>query len=290
MPTVTQTKARLNSVESTQKVIKAMELVASSKIKKSRELAKATDPLFTAIIQSINALCEYQEIEKSLFQNPQANKTLYFVISSDMGLCGGYNANVGKFFLQNIAKNLEQDMEYEVIAVGKKVISKLEFEGFTVAHKFTNYSVRSEYELATEISDVILEKIISGSISNIKVIYTKYINPLRQEVELVDLNELFKARLESTVHELPQELSIEPESQVVLEMFINLYIRGIVYSTMLESFASEHANRRMAMEAANKNSLELMEHLRLEMNRIRQALITQEISEIVGGSEALNEE
>ncbi len=282
MSSLIKTKSRLNSTKSTQKVIKAMELVASSKIKKAREKAQDIDFYFETTLEAMGNVYSYPQV-KRLLNNPKAaDKTLFVAITSDMGLCGGYNSNVISTLLEE-TKNVENS---ENIIVGSKGVTKLEFEGKEISHQITNYNLLDELDIAKEISDIVIEKFNNLEINNVKIIYTKFVNPILQEVQIIDL---FNIEEQIKSDNTPKaELAIEPDEQTVFKQVLEQYVLSMVYTSVLQSFASEHSYRRNSMESANKNSLELIDSLNLELNRIRQANITQEISEIIGGSEALN--
>jgi F-type H+-transporting ATPase subunit gamma len=281
MASVIKTKTRLSSAKSTQKVIKAMELVASSKIKKAREKAVGVEFYFDTTINAINSLFKYSEIEKMLTVSNAIDKTLVIAITSDMGLCGAYNANVMKKV--NLINN--ENKECTNIVIGTKGASKLEYEHKDILKKFINITHLDEYELAKEISDLVIQEFSTGNVNDVKIVYTKFINPLVQNVEVIDLFD-FSSQVDNKNH--GAQLMVEPNEDFIFEQLFLQYVQSVVYSSILNSFASEHANRRMSMEAANKNSLELIDGLNLELNRIRQSMITQEISEIIGGAEALN--
>jgi len=280
MASVIKTKTRLSSARSTQKVIKAMELVASSKIKKAREKAVGVEFYFNTTMDAMNNLYTYDKVQKLLNPGVDNENVLIFAITSDMGLCGGYNANVTK----EIGKVIKEAKNYKNIVVGSKGINKLKFEGEDLLAEFHNNGHVTDHELALNITKVILDSNKSENYSNIKIIYTKFVNPLVQEVNVLDI-----LKLDHLIDENKQlaDLMVEPEDAKVFEQLFEQYVLSVVYSTLLNSNASEHAARRMSMEAANKNSLELIDNLNLELNRIRQSNITQEISEIIGGSEAL---
>lgn len=284
MPSLIKTKTRLNSIKSTQKVIKAMELVASSKIKKSREKAKKSESFFKIIIDNLSLLSSYEELNSTIFSNSDAAKTILIAFSSDMGMCGAYNHNVNKKVLEIIGQNSNL---YDIFVVGKKAANKLEYNDINNFEKIINYSMLEEKDIADQISNFVDEKISEGLVKNIQIVYTEFINPLVQEVRVIDFR---TTNTEITSTKAHKELLIEPNPEEIISQYFSIYMNGMIYVSLIKSIASEHAYRRNSMETANKNSLELISDLNLEMNRIRQALITQEISEIVGGSEALSKE
>ncbi len=280
MSSLVKTKTRLGSTKSTQKVIKAMELVASSKIKKARERAQNIDFYYETTMDAMANLYQYPEIKQRLKNSKADDKTLIIAITSDMGLCGPYNANVLKEVI-----HLNQSLDnVQNIMIGSKGVGKLEYENIEMIKQIVNYNGMSELEMANEIVDIIIEEKNKLTINGVKIVYTKFINPIQQEVEVIDLFNI-ESKLEN--RKLKPELLIEPNEEIIFEQVLRQYFVAMVYTGILNSFASEHSYRRNSMEAANKNSLELIDNLNLELNRIRQAMITQEISEIIGGSEAL---
>ncbi len=280
MSSLVKTKTRLGSTKSTQKVIKAMELVASSKIKKARERAQNIDFYYETTMDAMANLYQYPEIKQRLRNDKAADKTLVIAITSDMGLCGPYNTNVLKEVI-----HLNQSLNnVQNIMIGSKGVGKLEYENIEMIKKIVNYNGISELTVANEIVDIIIEEKNKLAINDVKIVYTKFINPIQQEVEVIDLFNI-ESKLEE--RKLKPELLIEPNEEIIFDQVLRQYFVAMVYTGILNSFASEHSYRRNSMEAANKNSLELIDNLNLELNRIRQAMITQEISEIIGGSEAL---
>ncbi len=283
MSSLNSLKTRLNSVKSTQKVIKAMELVASSKIKKAKEKAISVKQFQDTVEKSINDLVCYSQYENILKQK-QGGYELYIVITSDLGLCGGYNINVIKEYEKNIA-NLS-DNEYKTVVLGSKGYKKIVYNNYPVMEKIVNYENRDELELAKDISKIIMEKWNNNEVKEIKIVYTDYINPISQVAKTIDL---FKQKTFEK-GQYTKEVDIEPSQEVVFPVLFEQYITSLLYSTILKSLASEHSYRRNSMDSANKNSLELIDDLSVEINRERQSIITQEISEIIGGSEASKKE
>ncbi len=281
MSSLINLKTRLSSVSSTQKVIKAMELVASSKIKKAREKANSVDLFCKTIEESISDIASYSQVDKML-KRKQDGYDLYLIITSDMGLCGAYNTNVIKEF----TKQTKEEKNYQTIVLGNKGYKKLTYNNEEIMKSFINFSNQDEYELAKEITEIIMEKWEENKVKNIKIIYTEFLNPIKQEVAVLDIFDPEKFAGEG----YKREVTIEPSEEVVFPALFKQYVLGLVYSALLKSLASEHSYRRNSMDTANKNSLELIDKLGLELNRVRQAMITQEISEIIGGSESSKKE
>lgn len=285
MASLIESKRRVASVSTTQKVIKAMEMVASSKVKKARDKAKGVEFFFDSTLHALATVYNNEEMRNTIFPEDNDECTLVISITSDMGLCGAYNSNVNKE-LVNTLNNLDS---YKTVIVGKKGNSKLKYEGYNVDHSITDYSGQDEKDVANQIMEIVSNYLQAKEINNIKVVYTDFVNPIVQVVKVVDMSDL-SSSLEEMDTVPTSSMEIEPSIEAVFDVLFEVFVGGIIYSSLLQSFASEHSFRRNSMEAANKNSLELIDKLNIEMNRIRQAMITQEITEIIGGSEVLNKE
>ncbi|MFV0246972.1 MAG: ATP synthase F1 subunit gamma [Mycoplasmatales bacterium] len=285
MATLIESKRRITSVKSTQKIIKAMEMVAASKVKKARDNAKSVEFFFDVSLDLMAHLYQYKEVRDKIFTMDNDKKTLIIGITSDMGLCGAYNANVNKELLQ--LYNTTEGKK-ELLILGKKGVNKLIYEGIEVDYRYVDQDQNDQMSLAQELSSIIIDKLNNGELKDIKIVYTKFVNPILQEVDVIDfstLEEVLKNKIISKA-----TIQVEPEPEEVFTSMLDMLLEAFIYSSILQSTASEHSFRRNSMEAANKNSLELIDKLNLEMNRIRQGMITQEISEIIGGSEALGGE
>lgn len=282
MANINDTKNRLSSAKTTQKVIKAMELVASSKIKKAKDNALNIEFYLDTTIDAMRYLYSYSQVKQLLNRKHAADKTLIVAITSDLGLCGAYNGNV----IKELEKQIKLHPNSEKIILGTKGVAKMNYEHVEVKHKFVNYGSLNELTLAQDISKIIIDKYHNNEINDVKIIYTKFINALVQEVQVLDLFKLEEVKHNENY--ITADLIVEPDPEIVFKQLIEQYILSMTYSALLQSIASEHSYRRNSMESANNNSLELIDKLNLELNRIRQAMITQEISEIIGGSEALN--
>ncbi len=285
MASLIESKRRVASVSTTQKVIKAMEMVASSKVKKARDKAKGVEFFFDATLEALANVYNNDEMRQTIFPQDNDDCTLVIAITSDMGLCGAYNSNVNK----EVVNTLNSLESYKTLIVGKKGIGKLKYEGFEVDHAIADAGSRDEKEVSDQIMEIVSNYLASKSINNIKIIYTDFVNPIVQVVKTIDMSDLTD-RLEKTESGIASVTQVEPGVEEVFSVLFEVFVGGTVYSALLQSFASEHSFRRNSMEAANKNSLELIDKLNIEMNRIRQAMITQEITEIIGGSEVLNKE
>ncbi len=283
MSNLIQTKERLNSTKSTQKVIKAMELVASSKIKKAKEKALNNKDYFEQVTGIMQSIYSFEDMFSYMNLDECEDNTLIIGITSDMGLCGAYNNNVIKKVTQLIAEN---DNPFVVMA-GNKGVNKFNFEGISMHKAISEISRIEDFSLAKDLAEEIINLYSSKRVNKVLVVYTKFVNPIVQQVEVIDLFSLEQIEKDSLYN---YDLEVDGDKKQIFNSLFIQYIYSVSYYAVLNSIASEYASRRNSMDAANNNSLELIEHLNLEMNRIRQAMITQEIAEIIGGAEALNKE
>lgn len=283
MSNLIQTKERLNSTKSTQKVIKAMELVASSKIKKAKEKALNNKDYFDQVTGIMQSIYSFEDMFSYMNLDECEDNTLIIGITSDMGLCGAYNNNIIKKVTQLIAEN---DNPFVVMA-GNKGVNKFNFEGISMHKAISDISRIEDFSLAKDLADEIINLYSSKRVNKVLVVYTKFVNPIVQQVEVIDLFSLEQIEKDSLYN---HDLEVDGDKKQIFDSLFIQYIYSVSYYAVLNAVASEYASRRNSMDAANNNSLELIEHLNLEMNRIRQAMITQEIAEIIGGAEALNKE
>ncbi|MCM1023183.1 MAG: ATP synthase F1 subunit gamma [Prevotella sp.] len=283
-------KRRIKSVESTMQITKAMELVASSKLRKAKEKADNARPYFNALYET---MCEIQSENPGFFSQytkKRDEKTvLLVVIAGDRGLAGGFNSNVLKLAQARIDE-LKGSAEVKILAVGKKSVEYFAKRGYDLMGSYPNIAEGLKIHQAADISDVIMQKYMSGGIDKVELFHTEYVSPLLQQAEALavlpmdvrsgedsDSSERAKAR------ELPV---YEPSPEFVFDAIVPKYITGMIFCAVVDSFASEQASRRIAMENASDNAGEMISGLSLMYNRARQASITQEITEIVGGATA----
>lgn len=208
----------------------------------------------------------------------ESKRPLTIVFSSDMGLCGGYNANAFKIITANINK------EDPVIVIGSRGSAWLSRRGYNVIMTLTNVDEEG-YEDIVRVADKALELYTSQAIGGIKVLFTRYINPVTFEPEHMHL--LPVEENENVSSKPTQETIFEPSGEEILDYLIPMYLKSLLYSFWLETKTSEQGSRQNAMETATDNAQELRDELELKYNQARQAAITQEITEIVGGANAL---
>ncbi|MBQ4159778.1 MAG: ATP synthase F1 subunit gamma [Clostridia bacterium] len=270
-------KLRIKSVQSTRQITKAMELVASSKLRKAKERVERARPFFEILGDTLDRIAANSRDFASVYTKPrEVKKACFVVIAGDRGLAGGYNSNVLK-----AVEAQAGDTPYCVLPIGKKTM-----EYFTRR----NAEILSDaFLLAADISIADCDRIghmladgfANGDFDALYIVYTKFVSMLSQVPQLEQMLPILPKESEGKSREL---MICEPSPEAAFASIVPQYITGMVYGGVAEAQASESAARRTAMESATKNAGEMIDSLSLEYNRARQAAITQEITEIVSGS------
>ncbi|MBR4835997.1 MAG: ATP synthase F1 subunit gamma [Clostridia bacterium] len=274
-------KGRIKSVSGTMQITKAMELVATSKLRRAREKIESSRPFHTIIKEAIDGIEASEDIKNSVWsEKTEGKKPLYIVIAGDRGLAGGYNANIFR-----LVSYLSEGKDAKILPIGKKSLDYY-------THREANIFSRSFGQVADlhvgdalGLAEEICRGYLAGEYDKVIMVYTKFVSmisqsPVYEEILPLDGETGGKS-----------QMGVEPiyggDPEEILNNIIPQYVGGVIYSAVCEALASESAARRTAMNAANKNASEIIDSLVLKYNRARQAVITQEITEIVSGSEAL---
>lgn len=278
-------KRRIKSVESTMQITKAMELVASSKLRKAKEKADKARPYYKELYDT---MCVIQA-ENPKFLSPftkggDEGKVLLVVVAGDRGLAGGFNSNVFKMAEARV-EELGGKENVDVLTIGKKSVEFFDKRGYSIVERHPGIGENIKIHEAAYIADAIVSLYMKGVYSAAEIFYTEFVSAITQQavtrsllpVELRDI-------------EVSKALPIyEPSVSEVFNHIVPRYITGMVFGAVVDSFASEQAARRNAMENASDNAGEMISNLSLMYNRARQASITQEITEIVSGASAGSE-
>ena len=272
-------KNRIKSVESTKQITKAMELVSSSKFRKAKEKAESTRFYFEALYTTVNDISKNANGNKNIFlKQREIKKVCYIVIAGDRGLAGGYNSNILKTVMAH--NKLENSA---VISIGKKAKDSLSKRNFEIIDSIDTVE-DATYEDAARIAEVAMEAYRKGEIDEVNLVYTKFVNALTQEPKLIKLLPVTIDKEVKVERKSGPVVQYLPSPEAVLGYIIPKYISGSIYGAIAESYASEQAARRTAMESATDNANEMIAKLELVYNRARQAAVTQEITEIVSGA------
>ncbi len=292
-------RRRIKSVQATKKITRAMELIAASRIVKAQQRLNSTLPYTRELNRALTAAASNSStIGDHPLTSPHLSRdrAALLVITADRGLAGAYSSNAIRE--AQALSALLSDEGYEVVpyVVGRKGEGWFRFRGREVARSWTGISDQPTYEAASEIADAVLERFLQptggGGADEIHIVYTHFVNMVTQQsrVRRILPLEVVEERVEQSEAKptLDPLYEFEPSAEAVLDALLPKYVRTIVYSALLESAAAEHAARRRAMKAATDNADELIKSLTRQANAARQAEITQEISEIVGGADALS--
>jgi F-type H+-transporting ATPase subunit gamma len=288
-------RRRIRSVQSTKKITRAMELIAASRIVKAQARVNAAKPYSRQITRVISALAsQTATIDHPLLQEQTDEKRVaVLVVTSDRGLAGGYNANALKTAAQLEELLRNEGKEPVPFLIGRKAVSFYKFRNRHIEQSWTGFSEQPDYEHAREVADALIDAFLrteeEGGVGEIHVVHTEYVSALTQRAVA---NRVLPLVVEEADEAPPEDFVLplyefEPSPEALLDTLLPRYVQTRVFAALLESAASESASRRRAMKAATDNADELIKSLTRAANSARQAEITQEISEIVGGASAL---
>jgi len=287
---IRQLKRRIKSVQSTQKITRAMEMIAASRILKAQARVRAARPYAEGIHDIIRGLAVSHEVrEHPLLVEREVQHVAVIVNTSDRGLAGAYNANVLKAAERTIAEEEGEGRQVEVHMVGKKGAGYFAYRGRRAAEVFEGISDAPQIDDAGDIAETVMRRYRAGELDRVWLVYTAFRSSLTQVPVRMELLPVKPAEFEGGGTHFDPEFIFEPEQSVLLDTLIPRYVEAKVYHGLLESSASEHASRQRAMKAATDNAKEVAANLSRIMNQARQEQITTEISEIVGGAEALGD-
>lgn len=285
-------KLRIKSVQSTMQITKAMELVASSKLRRAKERAENSRPYFEKLYSTLKDIANGNTDFSSVYAKGNLNtKPCFVLLAGDRGLAGGYNANVFKRF-----EEIRKGQDCVVLPIGKKALEYVKRKQIPCLTETFAELANIKVSGCFDIAKMLCKAFKDGEIGSIELVYTKFISMLTQRPEgvpLLPLKDLVSEASDKTGNATeevgkPRELILyEPSAEVVFERIVPEYLAGVIYGAICEAAASELAARRTAMESATGNAEEMLENLNLYYNRARQAGITQEITEIVGGAESI---
>jgi len=282
-------RRRIKSVESTKKITRAMELIAATRVVKAQDRASSARPYsdeITAVIVDLLRAGAAKE-HPLLRDNPGANTAAFVVITSDRGMCGGYNTNVLRLAERAIEAARAEGREYSIIAVGKKALKHFRFRGLIVDAEFEGVTDQPIYDNARDIAASIRRRYETGQLASVDLAYTQFLSAGTQQAVLRRFLPLEVP--EVTAADGPSaDLEYEPSPTGILNEILPRYLESRLFSALLDASASEHASRQRAMKAATENAEDLKTTLSRIMNRARQDSITTEIMEIVGGAEAMS--
>lgn len=282
-------RRRIRSVRSTQQITRSFELIAASRITRARNQVEAARPYASMVTRVIADLTTQTQLSSHplLTQRPEARRVGVLVIASDRGLAGAYNTNVLRRAERLVGEEAGAGREVDLYSIGRRAEVYFRFRGLAPTEQWSGMSDRPSYADAMAVSRSLTEAYVAGRVDRLWMVYTDFRSALAQVSSTAKLLPVDPAQFSGGTT-YPPEFEFEPNPDDILTQLIPRYVEQQVWAGLLESAASEHASRQRAMKSATDNAGDLIEDLTREANRARQAAITTEISEIVGGAEALS--
>ncbi|QJW44829.1 ATP synthase F1 subunit gamma [bacterium BFN5] len=280
MPSAQDIRRRIKSVKNIQQITKAMKMVAAARLRRAQEKATASKP-YTEKIQEILAsvAAHTKDSNHPLLEVREVKRTVYVVLSSDKGLAGAYSTNVFKELLPQIADKATTGL----VTVGRKARDYFRRRGFTIDAEYTGFSEKPTFDHAWAIARDLSQRFQNGECDEIYLVYTQFFSPINLKPTTLKLLPLAAHSGEQA----STDYIFEPSADEVLGLLLPKYLETTIFGALMQAAASELGARMTAMEAATDNAEEIISKLILNYNKVRQATITREISEIVGGAEAL---
>ena len=290
MANAREIQSRINSIKSTVKITNAMYTISSSKLKRARKALTDTEPYFYGLQRTISRIIRHiPDIEDPFLDarpdiKKEDRKIGYIVVTADKGLAGAYNHNIFRLAQEQIDKG-GNPMLFVVGELGQHYFTK---KGIPVEEDFRYTVQQPNMSRARIIEEKIVDYFLTGKLDEVYMIYTRMVNAMKMEPEIQQLLPLPRTEFTSSV---PidvhlEEFTMEPSPQAVIDAIVPNYIAGFIYGGLVESYSSEQNSRMMAMQAATNSAQEMLDELSITYNRVRQAAITQEITEVISGAKA----
>ena len=283
---------KIRSVQNTQKITKAMQMVSTSKMRKTQDRMRLARPYAEKVRIVMSHLAQVETEHKQLpilESRENIRRAGFILITTDKGLCGGLNANLLKKFLGQVQEYQQQGVEVEVICFGSKGLAACNRAGLNVVASAVNLGDTPKMEVLLGSLTEVFQRYADGGLDIVHLVYSRFINTMRQEPNLEPLLPIGHNVLNeiSEAEEYGREYVYEPSPILVLEYLVRRYLESVVYQALCENMASEQSARMVAMKAATDNASNAIKELRLIYNKSRQAAITTELSEIVAGAAAV---
>ena len=279
-------KTKIKSVQNTRKVTRALEMVSASKIRKAQDRMKASRPYARAMRQLIGHLAQANSEFRHpyLVERKEIKRVGYVIVSSDRGLAGGLNNNLFRKLLGEIRQWQEKGVEVDVVTIGQKATVFFRRLKLRMLASVTHLGDQPQVEQLVGVIKVMLDGYDAGQVDKVFLVYNDFVNTMTQRAAF---DQLLPLPPSEAVAQHDWDYIYEPDAEGVLSHVLTRYVESLVYQAVMENVASEHAARMVAMKSASDNATKLIDTLNLVYNKARQAAITQEISEIVGGAAAV---
>ncbi|KAA3639853.1 MAG: F0F1 ATP synthase subunit gamma [Armatimonadetes bacterium] len=286
---VRQIRRRIKSVESTMKITRAMELIATARIGKAQQRVAQNKPYtekMNDVIRNIGAATG--SLSHPLLEQREIHNVGVLVVTSDRGLAGGYNSSVIRLAEHAVAAHQAAGRNVRLYTVGAKALGYFRYRKYQISHHWLSVTDTPTYSDARSLANIVLDEYASGRVDAVEAYTTEYVSALTQLAEKWPVLPIEPPEAADGTVDVAVGYEFEPSAEEILGRLLPRYLEGTMFGMLLEASASEHAARRRAMKAATENAEELTRLLTREANQARQAEITTEISEIVGGAEALS--
>ncbi|RMG66606.1 MAG: ATP synthase F1 subunit gamma, partial [Nitrospirae bacterium] len=281
-------KRRINSIKSTAKITRAMKMVSAAKLRKAQERMFALRPYADKIDELLHSLAQPGEQDVHPLLKVRPRKTVeVLIITSDKGLCGAFNANVLKAGVKLISRLKEEGLDVTLSTIGKKARDYFKYRDVKMRRNWTGLSGKVSYSAAQEVARELMDGYINETFDELYLVYNEFKSVVAQNI--VEKKLLPIAEIEQEEKEAFKDFLIEPSEEEIFNILLPKSIEILVFRALIESAASEEAARMTAMENATKNAEDMIDRLTLEFNKARQASITKELMDIVGGAEAIKE-
>jgi F-type H+-transporting ATPase subunit gamma len=282
---------RIRSVKNTQQITKAMKMVAAAKLQRSQGKMLAARPYSRKLTELMTQLAGKTDIQDPLFEVRPVARRLYVVITSDKGLCGSYNMNVMKLAQKAVDASVAEGVETHIYAIGKKAADFFRKRGYNLFASHTDFGGEMNSERGNLVGNSVVKSFTDKDFDEVRVIYSSFVSTMTQRPVDLGLLPIAPEEAAGDREEEADDRAIdyiwEPSQEDLFGVLLPLYLRNRVFMTLSEAFTSEHAARMTSMSAATENAGELISALTLQRNRERQAAITAELLDIVGGANAL---
>ena len=283
METMRDIKRRIGSVQNTKKITRAMKMVAGAKLRRSQDKAENARPFFNKTRKVLLDVEKHsRNANHELLNEREGKKHLYILITADRGLCGAYNSKV----IDKFKKSINDDEENTILAIGSKGRDYFKKRNYEILSEYIQIDDYPDFDLARKIGNEVISLFKEEMVDKVSLIYTHFITALSQEVKTIPFLPV-ESPEERERDEVQVEYIYEPSADEVLDVILPQYVYNVLYSSLLESKASEYGSRMTAMDSATDNADDMIDELTKTYNRARQSEITKEITEIVSGAEAL---
>ena len=299
MASMREIRSRINATKKTSQITKAMHMVSASKLKRAEKTIKGFRPLMYRLREMIEYLLEQDDVSHPMLSEREIDKTCYILVSSDRGLAGPYNSSVFKAFQAHIKETHTSNDEFVVAAIGHQAMNFVKRNKYPLLIQ-DSINVRDDVQFIDfkQVTESFIYSYLKGEIDRIIVFHNHFVNTITQEVEKTQLlpiangalKELKDKQKEDEVVEnkIKRIYNYEPSPKAIINHLLPMYVENTLYGFILDAKASEHASRMTAMKSATDNAEELIGTLQLHYNRARQAAITNELTDIIGGANAVN--